>query len=73
VDELEDLDFNLPDCLPIRGYGLFSKVSERARRAPVGSDLGLSALLSRALRALAIECDRESELSLAICANSAPR
>jgi len=58
----------LPDCLPILGYGLFGKISDRARRAPAGR-LPLSALLSQTLLAFAIEFERESELSLAICAN----
>jgi DNA-binding MarR family transcriptional regulator len=66
---IAQFDFNLPDCLPILGYGLFSKVSDRARRAPVGSDPALSALLSQALLALALEFERESEISLAIGAN----
>jgi DNA-binding MarR family transcriptional regulator len=66
---VSQIDLDLPDCLPILGYGLFSKVSDRARRAPVGSDLALPALLSRALLAFAIEFEREPELSLAICAN----
>jgi hypothetical protein len=61
-------DIDLPDCLPILGYGLFSKTSYRARRAPTGR-LPLSALLSQALLAFALEFERESELSLAICAN----
>jgi DNA-binding MarR family transcriptional regulator len=68
-------DFELPDCLPILGYGLFSRVPVRKRRASaphedvVGSDLPLSALLSRVLLAFALVYERESELSLAISAN----
>jgi hypothetical protein len=62
-------DRALPDCLPILGYGLFSRGPERERRAPAGLDLALSALLSRVLLAFAIEFERESDLSLAIGAN----
>ncbi len=67
------LDIDLPDCLPILGYGLFSKIPaakhETARAAGARSRLPLSALLSRCLLAFAIEFERESELSLAISAN----
>ena len=69
------IDLDLPDCLPILGYGLFSRGPGRARLAPAGrqdgdgSRLPLPALLSRVLLAFAIEFERESDLSLAVCAN----
>ena len=64
------VDVELPDCLPILGYGLFSRVPGRTRRATdAGSSLPLPALLSRVLLAFAIEFERESDLSLAISAN----
>jgi DNA-binding MarR family transcriptional regulator len=69
------IDVDLPDCLPILGYGLFSKVSDRKmarERTPIGRDLPsmtLVTLLSRVLLAFAIEFERESNLSLAISAN----
>lgn len=65
----------LPDCLPILGYGLFSGERDGVTYASVepgatdGSKLPLSALLSRVLLAFAIDFERESEISLAICAN----
>jgi DNA-binding MarR family transcriptional regulator len=65
----------LPDCLPILGYGLFSRRPPRKSRAQAvgqkfnGSALSLPSLLSRVLLALAIEFEDESNLSLAICAN----
>jgi len=62
-------ELDLPDCLPILGYGLWSAVSERKRNAPVERNLPLCALLSRVLLSIAIEFERESDLSLAICAN----
>jgi DNA-binding MarR family transcriptional regulator len=69
------LDVELPDCLPILGYGLFSKgpdqeLQKEGRRGDgVGDHQPLSVLLSRVLLAFAIEFERESELSLAISAN----
>ena len=62
------LDDNLPDCLPILGYGLFSKGLERKVRK-LTNNVALPALLSRALFTFAMEFERESELSLAISAN----
>lgn len=72
---VRQIDVELPDCLPILGYGLFSRgpAPERrasaGREASVGARLPLSALLSRALLAFALEFERESDLSLAVCAN----
>ncbi len=69
------LDVELPDCLPILGYGLFSKGRDQEQQAQarredrIAARLPLSALLSRVLLAFAIEFERESELSLAISAN----
>ena len=72
---ISQLNVELPDSLPILGYGLFSKRPDWEQGAPAGrkddagSRLPLSALLSRALLAFAIEFERESDLSLAMCAN----
>ena len=65
---IRQFDFELPDCLPILGHGLFSRVWDE-RKASAISDLTLAALLSKVLLAFAIEFERESDLSLAICAN----
>ncbi|HEX4074304.1 MAG TPA: MarR family winged helix-turn-helix transcriptional regulator [Candidatus Acidoferrales bacterium] len=68
-------DVELPDCLPILGYGLFSRGSEDTEPAPAartgeaGSHLPLPALLARVLLAFAIDFERESDISLAIGAN----
>jgi DNA-binding MarR family transcriptional regulator len=59
---------DLPDCLPILGFGLFSRAQAGSQNG-ADVDLPLSALLSRALLAFAIEFERESDLSLAISAN----
>jgi len=69
------LDVELPDCLPILGYGLFSGGPVGKPMAPAACErnadtrLPLAALLSRPLLAFAIEFERESDLSLAISAN----
>ncbi len=73
-DVISQLDVELPDCLPILGYGLFSAGPEqeresKPRRESNAHSLPLSALLSRVLLAFALEFERESELSLAISAN----
>jgi DNA-binding MarR family transcriptional regulator len=62
----------LPDCLPILGYGLWSRGPERDEGAVDEREvdgLPLPALLARVLLAFAMEFERESELSLAICAD----
>lgn len=84
---VRQLDLVLPDCLPILGYGLFSRESgpgddrylvqqsahveyTRAERVDGrAAQLPLSALLSKVLLAFTIEFERQSDLSLAICAN----
>jgi len=76
------LDPELPDCLPILGYGLRSvpfkgkstakkRVQKETPRDPVSppSTLPLSALLSKVVLAFAREFEAESDVSLAICAN----
>jgi methyltransferase (TIGR00027 family) len=63
------LDPSLPDCLPILGHGMFSRLLDPPPPVPAGRTLPLPALLSRALLAIAVEYERESGLSLAISAN----
>jgi DNA-binding MarR family transcriptional regulator len=68
---------DLPDYLPVLGYGLASRGREGeagrpASPAPAREDrsrLPLSALLSKVLLTFAIEFEEESDVSLAICAN----
>ena len=65
-------DLNLPDCLPILGYGLYSSGPDQERQASAANDMSrlpLSVLLSRVLLAFAIEFERESDVSLALSAN----
>jgi hypothetical protein len=65
----------LPDCLPILHSGLFSREPGNYKRRPQTkrnedvSRLPLSTLLSRVLLAFAIEFERDSDSSVAICAN----
>jgi DNA-binding MarR family transcriptional regulator len=72
---IAQFNLDLPDCLPILGYGLFSGREYRKSQTPAGpnrgelSSLPLSALLSKVLLAFAIAFERDSELSLAISAN----
>jgi DNA-binding MarR family transcriptional regulator len=65
------LDPDLPDSLPVLGYGLFSSAPESpaSSQCPVAAETSLPGLLSKVLLAFAIEFERESELSLAIAAN----
>jgi DNA-binding MarR family transcriptional regulator len=61
---------DLPDCLPILGYGLFSRVTSRERQGPISNEnLPLPALLARCLLAFALVFERKSDLSLAITVN----
>jgi hypothetical protein len=80
IDELREAlraligrnDLELPDCLPILGYGLFSnriRRTEGGGKSDGGSHLELPALLSKVLLAFALEFEKESEVSLAIGAN----
>jgi methyltransferase (TIGR00027 family) len=67
------LDPGLPDCLPILGAALRSHGPDpRLPPRPGGTApeaLPLSALLSRALLAFALEYEREADLALAVAAN----
>jgi len=71
-----ELDPGLPDCLPILGYGLLCAAPDPKLGPPpmvdqAASDVGvtLPALLARVLLAFALEFERESPMSLALCAN----
>jgi DNA-binding MarR family transcriptional regulator len=72
---LRQMNFALPDCMPILGYGLLCRVPYLPTQTTVAqkerdlSQLPLPALLSKALLAFAAEFEAESRLSLAIYAN----
>ena len=67
------LNLDQPDCMPILGYGLFSRGPAHPPRtkpaAAAPQTLPLPSLLSRVLLAFAIEYETESDWSLAIGAN----
>jgi methyltransferase (TIGR00027 family) len=70
---VSSLDPGLPDCLPILGQDLASRGPDPALPPRSGrvdlAGLPLSALLSRVLLSFALDCERESALSLAVSAN----
>lgn len=72
---VSQLELELPDCLPIPGYGLWTAGPKPRWRSSGGArveeakNLPLYALLSKALLAFAIEFEKESDVSLAISAN----
>ena len=72
---LTQLNADLPDYLPVLGYGLGAEVFSDEGRAPVIRDSGIAAaphlpgLLSKVLLAFTIDFESESDLSLAISAN----
>src|SRR5258708_2353748 len=67
------MDSGLPDCLPILGYGLFSKGPDHKLPSEAEPELAraasLATLLAKVLLTFAIEFERDSEVSLAIGAN----
>jgi hypothetical protein len=64
---------DLPDCMPIMQYALFSGRHEWAPRTPGDgppeTTLALPVLLARVLLGVALRFERGSPLSLAVCAN----
>jgi DNA-binding MarR family transcriptional regulator len=69
---VSQLDPQLPDCLPILKYGLVNEGPKPQKVEPNQNgvaDLPFPGLPARVLLAFALEFERESEVSLAICAN----
>jgi DNA-binding MarR family transcriptional regulator len=76
---VDRVDLELPDCLPILGYGLFSSGrlgaatfaprSKETARPDGDANLPLSSLLSRVLLAFAVDFEEGSRLSLAMTSN----
>ncbi len=72
IEVASRFDAELPDCMPILKYGLWSEVPQPAKTATVHAkveDLPLPVLLARVLLSFALDFERESAVSLAICAN----
>jgi DNA-binding MarR family transcriptional regulator len=73
---VRQFDFALPDYLPVLGYGLSAEILRDDGKMPPSQQRGIAphpdlpALLSKVLLAFTIEFERESDLSLAICANA---
>lgn len=65
------LDFDLPDCLPILGYGMTARLDPRPRHPadPDHSESTLPSFLARVLMTLTLDFEAQSTVSLAICAN----
>ena len=66
---VSQLDVELPDYLPVLGFGFCTEVLSRKRLVPAVVESGLPALLSKVLLAFTLDFEREFELSLAMCAN----
>jgi DNA-binding MarR family transcriptional regulator len=66
------LDVDLPQYLPVVGYGLFAEAPPATASPPAepAPRLDLSALLAQVLLAFTLEFERESPVSLAIAANA---
>jgi DNA-binding MarR family transcriptional regulator len=62
-------ELDLPDCLPILNYGLYSNTTKYSTKSAPSVEQRLPVLLARLLLAFACEFEIESELSLALCAN----
>jgi DNA-binding MarR family transcriptional regulator len=67
---VNQFDIELPEYLPVVGYGLFTPVSNPGPRTPGGSDaMTLAALLSKVLLVPTIEFERDRGLSLPVYAD----
>ncbi|MDR3688532.1 MAG: hypothetical protein P4L46_04075 [Fimbriimonas sp.] len=60
----------LPECIPILGYGMFCNLPTfRVAPPPMPENRSLPVVLARVLLAFALEFERHSDVSLAVCAN----
>jgi DNA-binding MarR family transcriptional regulator len=72
---LRQIDREMPEYMPIYGFGMTAEVGRRreqtkeSRLSSSPSEVNLSALLSKVLLAFTLDFERESDVSLAICAN----
>jgi hypothetical protein len=62
-------DLELPEALPILGYGLVNRAPQYPRPPERVSEAPLSALLAKVLLALALSYERDAKISLPIGAN----
>jgi DNA-binding MarR family transcriptional regulator len=72
---LRQIDREMPEYMPIYGFGMTAEVgrgrelTKESRLSSSPSEVNLSALLSKVLLAFTLDFERESDVSLAICAN----
>jgi hypothetical protein len=66
---VSQLDVELPDYLPVLGFGFCTEVLSRKRSTAAVVESALPALLSKVLLAFTLDFEREFELSLPMCAN----
>jgi DNA-binding MarR family transcriptional regulator len=65
-----EIDLDLPDFLPVLGYGLWSTIPAATLGDPrAHDDIHLVGLLAQVLLAFTLEFEREADVSLAISAN----
>jgi hypothetical protein len=66
---VSQIDIELPEYLPVLGYGFCSEILTQKRTTPAVGESGLPALLSKVLLAFTLDFEREFDLSLPMCAN----
>jgi len=67
---VDGFETELPDCMPILGYGLANMSPVELRHSSgASSGLPLPSLLSKVLLAFAYQFERDSKVSLSICTN----
>jgi len=64
------IDVELPEYLPVLGYGFCTEILSQKRPAPAAVESGLPALLSKVLLSFTLDFEREFDLSLPMCANA---
>jgi hypothetical protein len=64
------IDVELPEYLPVLGYGFCTEILSQKRPAPAAVEGGLPALLSKVLLTFTLDFERDFDLSLPMCANA---
>ncbi len=66
---VSQIDVELPEYLPVLGYGFCTEILSQKRSTPAVVEGGLPVLLSKVLLAFTLDFEREFDLSLPMCAN----
>ena len=66
---IDQFDVDLPEYLPVVGYGFIQPAKPKPRSSSERQDLNLVALLSMVLLVFTLEFEQDSDLSLAMAAN----